>query len=142
MERNLRRCKLNSFPSSPINGTGVIEAFRMQNVNQSFGLSRHDVPNQFYKGTSVQKNFECTFFASESIINNITANIPKGKRHYFLDATFKVVPFGSFKQLLILYVEYIGKVLLMSFHSFKYIFLIRKLFGYLTGLSVYICSNE
>lgn len=93
-----------------MNATGVKEAFEMDNVNQSFGLSRHDIPRQFYKGTLIKPNFECTFFASDSIIDIIKSNIPRGKRNYFLDATFKIVPFGSFKQLLILYVEYIGKV--------------------------------
>lgn len=121
MERNLRRCKLNSFPASPINGTGVIEAFQLENVAQTFGKTRHDVPYEFYKGTLVQSNFECTFFSSESIINNIKTHIPKGKRHYFLDATFKIVPFGTFKQILILYVEYLGKM-----YPFIYVLMNKK----------------
>jgi hypothetical protein len=140
MERNLRRCKLQSFPSSPLNAASVTESFQLGNVNRIFGQSRHDVPRQFYKGSLVKPSFECTFFASESIIEIIKTSIPKGKRQYFLDATFKIVPFGSFKQILILYVEYIGKVLVSW--VFTEIDLIKKVFGFLTGLPIYICPDE
>jgi hypothetical protein len=110
MERNLRRCKTNIFPASPLNGASVVEAFQKENVNKFFGLSRHDVPTQFYKGTQITASFENTFYASDTIIEIIKTNIPTGKRNYLMDATFKIVPFGTFKQFLIIYVEYIEKV--------------------------------
>lgn len=110
MERNLRRYKSKTFPSSPLNGVGVLEVFKQEHINKSFGLSRHDVPNQFYKGTQVTAAFENTFFASDEVIEMIKKNIPRGERNYLMDATFKIVPIGSFTQLLIIYVEYLGKV--------------------------------
>lgn len=109
MERTLRRYKSNTFPSSPMNGAGVMEVFQRANVNEAFGCSRHDKPTQFYKGTQLKADFENTFFASEQIIEMIKTNIPIN-RHYLMDATFKIVPIGSFRQLLVLYIEYIGKV--------------------------------
>lgn len=110
MERNLRRYKSSIFPSSPLTAAGVLEVFQQDNVNKLFGLTRHDIPNQFYKGTEVTPNFENTFFASDAIIKLIKEYIPNEKRDYFMDATFKIVPIGSFRQILIIYIEYIGKV--------------------------------
>jgi hypothetical protein len=110
MERNLRRYKGSAFPSSPLNATGVLEVFEQESVNKHFGMSQHEIPNQFYKGTQVTANFENTFFASDKIIELIKKNIPSSKRSYFMDATFKIVPIGSFRQILIIYIEYIGKV--------------------------------
>lgn len=83
-----------------------MEAFQKENVNQFFGLSRHDVPTQFYKGTQITASFENTFYASDTVIEIIKTNIPTGNSNYMIDATFKIVPFGSFKQFLIIYVEY------------------------------------
>lgn len=110
MERNLRRYKSSTFPSSPLNGTEVMEVYQIENVNKAFGLSRHDIPTQFYKGTQVTPAFENTFFASDKTIELIKENIPVGKRNYFLDATFKIVPVGTFRQFLIVYIEYVDKV--------------------------------
>ena len=42
----------------------------------------------------------------QNIINNIRVN----DRQYLMDATFKVCPNGEFKQLLIIYIEYIESV--------------------------------
>lgn len=50
--------------------------------------------------------YTCTFLVSETIIDLIKKNIDPDRRKYMLDGTFKIVPIGVFKQLLILYVEY------------------------------------
>lgn len=39
------------------------------------------------------------------------ANIQEQNRHFLIDATFKVCPFGDFKQLLIIYIEHMQKVI-------------------------------
>lgn len=110
MERNLRRYKGTAFPSSPLNAKSVLEVFQQESVNKHFGMSQHEIPHQFYKGTEIAANFENTFFASDNIIELIKKNIPSSKRNYLMDATFKIVPIGSFRQILIIYIEYIGKV--------------------------------
>lgn len=45
----------------------------------------------------------------------IEKHIEVNKRHYLLDATFKVVPVGPFNQFLIFYVNYIEKVRIFNF---------------------------
>lgn len=48
----------------------------------------------------------CAFFASSEIINLIEKNIPIGSRDYLMDATFRIVPVGCFRQLLVIYIAY------------------------------------
>lgn len=106
----MRRYKSNTFPASPINGEQIIDAFQDERVLQSFGFTNHENRRKLYKGTIVEEYGTATFFASELVMQMIDENIPKKKRRYLMDATFKIVPVGCFKQLLIIYVEYIGKV--------------------------------
>lgn len=104
MERNLRRLKTKVFPKSPMSGA----AFNRTVVMDAFGYSRIGEPcsKTFFKGT-VWKNTEgCAVFASDAIIALIEENIPVGTRIYAMDATFRIVPCGCFKQLLIIYVRY------------------------------------
>lgn len=81
---------------------------------KNYGMTKHDnidMPSTpFYKQTYECKEFSYCIFASDNIINGIISNIPIDRRHYLMDATFKVVPFSPFRQLLIIYVEYRSNV--------------------------------
>lgn len=64
---------------------------------------------QFYRGVIIEQNFAYCIFAFQRIISEIEQIAPE-RRHYYMDGTFKVVPFGAFNQLLIIYIEFFGKV--------------------------------
>lgn len=107
VERNLRRIKNQTFAASPKSGPEIIAAFERESVMNSFGYSKHDTPRPLYKGTIMDgEKYVCTFLASETIIELIQANIEPAQRKFMMDGTFKIVPVGIFKQLLIIYVEY------------------------------------
>lgn len=112
--RTLRRQKNKAYPSSPQSGEDVAQIFQKPDLMRKFGYSKHDVPKMLYKGTIVENEFVCTFLASETIIALIEENIDVDRRRYLIGATFKIVPIGCFKQLLIIYVEYIESVSLYS----------------------------
>lgn len=67
-------------------------------------------PTVFYKTTHECKSFAYALFASDNIINGIKLRIPKEHRNFLLDATFKICPYGIFKQVLIVYIEHRGEV--------------------------------
>lgn len=79
------------------------------------------------------KDFSYCIFSSKKIMQHIEQSTKPNERRYLIDGTFKVVPFGSFKQLLIIHFARFGTVypfifVLMSnrtqiaySHVFKYI---------------------
>lgn len=77
--------------------------FRQFNVEDETNLP-------FYRMVYNSTAFSYCIFASESVIRNINSNIAIERRNYLMDATFKVVPFGEFKQLLIIHIEYMETV--------------------------------
>lgn len=91
-----------------MSGEEIIAAFENEGTMTSFGYSKHDNSTPLYKGTIMDGvKYICTFLASETIIDMIKENIEPERRKYMMDATFKIVPVGVFKQLLIIYVEYL-----------------------------------
>lgn len=80
----------------------------MQNVYEEFGMTKHDAKLPFFKHAFANDKFSYCVFASETIIGFIKT-IPDGDRRYLMDATFKVVPFSVFTQLLVIHIEYLDK---------------------------------
>ena len=77
----------------------------------SFGISKHaDNPRPFFKACIEEGNTSFCIFASEHSFQIIDDNIIQGNRKYLIGGTFKIVPHGCFKQLLIVYIEYFEKV--------------------------------
>ncbi|XP_033252415.1 uncharacterized protein LOC117191740 [Drosophila miranda] len=76
-------------------------------------------------------------FQDENIMNRF--GITKGNtanQHYLIDATFKVCPFGDFKQLLIIYIKYLQKIT-----PFVFVLMTRKTELCYQHLFTYIDSN-
>lgn len=73
-----------------------------------------DVPSTsrkpFFRFVHKCDTFSYCVFASQAIINKIEQNIDVQRRHYLMDATFKVVPLGEFNQFLIIHIEYMEMV--------------------------------
>lgn len=87
------------------------EAFRNEDIFNEYGRSRY-IPNApFFRHVfDASDDFAYCIFASQAIMDLITTNISVKDRKYLIDGTFNVVPKGEFNQLLIIHVEYIGKV--------------------------------
>lgn len=139
MERNLRRIKNETFAASPTNGAEIIKVFSDEALIKLFGNTKHDEPELFYRGTLVHENYTCTFFFSEKIRQIIVENIPADRRKYLMDATFKIVPVGCFRQILIIYVEYLEHVRFQTNFSMVIFYFGFKL---LLGIPFYLYFNE
>lgn len=111
MSRSLQRTRAMEMPPSPKTIEEIISSFANPSIMEEFGKCKSG--SNFYRGAveSDGNGSGCfCVFASDTIINAITSKMTVDKRHYLLDATFKVVPNSQFKQLFIVHVEYVEKV--------------------------------
>lgn len=106
MKRGLQKITNKIFVKSPKSALEVTEAFRKENIWNEFGVTKGDEHLPFFKACIQKDDFEYCIFSSDKIINLIQEFIPPGKRMYLVDATFKIVPQGCFKQLLIIHINY------------------------------------
>lgn len=89
----------------------------MEIIWNNFGLTKHaDNPRPFFKACIEDGNSSFCIFVSEHCFQIIDDNILEGNRRFLIDGTFKIVPHGCFKQLLIIYVEYVEKVNIKIFY--------------------------
>lgn len=110
-KRQLQRIRSDLLPPSPKTLDEVKAIFENESNMRNFGFTLHEDPNIFYKVTFISKDFAYCIFGSDIIMNLIETHISPSRRHYLMDATFKICPVGDFNQLLIVYVEYMDKVL-------------------------------
>lgn len=110
IERTLRKYKSQHMPKHPASCEEIEHQFKDPELMSSFGYTCHDEPRIFYKGIYKCDTFSYCVFASDTIIGAIQQNIPVNRRHYLMDATFKIVPVGPFTQLLIIYIEFADEV--------------------------------
>lgn len=120
--------RVQKFAKSPNTVKEINEAFSQDNVLKEYGMTRHNEKRVFFKTAYEDDNTAFCIFASDTIIDLIKQNIDVDKRCYLMDATFKVVPYNNsnFKQFLIIYVEYLGKVRIFFIIRFKTNFVIEK----------------
>lgn len=109
-ERTLQLIRSASFPKNPVTCDEISEAFQNRNIMDAIGRSQHVTKDEFYNGIVQNEQYSFCVFSSKHIMNMIENHIEVDRRHYLLDATFKVVPVGPFNQFLIFYVNYIQKV--------------------------------
>lgn len=96
---------------SPKNAVQVIESFNYEAVWTQFGLTKdEDNPRHFFTACIKEENNSFCLFSSLKSIELIKENIQPSQRTYLMDATFKIVPHGCFKQLLIIYIAYFDEV--------------------------------
>lgn len=110
VRRGLQRIQSRNFPKNPENVEDILRAFSDEDFMENFGTSLEKEKHPFYRGAVETDEFSYCIFASEAIIKVIQTEIEVPVRKYLMDATFKVVPEGCFKQLLIIYIEYMEKV--------------------------------
>lgn len=112
MRRHLIRIRNGTMPPSPNTPLAIRESFEIPEILKEYGTIIHTATDEsipFYRCVQIEDEFAYCVFASERIINEIK-KMPAERRHYYMDGTFKVVPYGAFNQLLIIYVEFFQKV--------------------------------
>lgn len=107
------------MPSSPQSISEIIEAFKNLDVMETYGctLQTVDIDNNplpkkytFFDIAIEKSTHSFCVFSSKATIELINQHIPLEERHILMDATFRIVPIGPFKQLLILYIRRHRKV--------------------------------
>lgn len=96
----INKLKIGKYPSSPMTAEDIVEKFEDHQIREKYG--------KYYKTTVNKNEFAFSIFYSQKMINRM--RFLKGHREIMIDATFKVVPKGPYKQLLILYVAYKNNV--------------------------------
>lgn len=105
MERHLRRLKDQPYLKAPKTPIEITEAFKDDKVQSDYGYNLSNT-EKLYINTVSAENTCFTLFASMDVVKMIETNIPPNQRQYSMDATFRIVPQGNFKQLLIIYIEF------------------------------------
>lgn len=110
--RGLTKIYAARFPESPKNIKEIIDYFVHQSIASTIAQTQRNSNEQttpFFKHAFECKDYSYCLFASDDIIE-IIGTIRPDKRMLFCDGTFYVVPYGDFKQLLILAVDISGQV--------------------------------
>lgn len=123
MERGLLKIRNEALPKSPKNCEEIIAAFNIPYVIENYGLTIRDgdesanTPprSMYYKHTFESNEHSFCVFASDDIVKAINEHVTQDTRRYYMDATFKICPLGIFKQLLIMYVLFMGQIVPFCF---------------------------
>lgn len=95
-ERTLQLIRSASFPKNPLTCDEIVDAFKDKNIMDAIGRSQHVAKDVFYDGVVQTEHYSFCVFSSKYMIQMIENHIEVDRRHYLLDATFKVVPVGPF----------------------------------------------
>lgn len=112
IQRNLRQIRVKGLPKPPANCSDIEEAFNRMEIREKFGYTHHkDTKEVFYNGSYENRSFSYCVFSSAKSIKLIQDHVRAENRTILMDATFSIVPLGCFKQILIIYASYSGKVI-------------------------------
>lgn len=101
LKATLYRVRKEGCPGNPQRTSEVEEIFSVQGTYERFGKTIGVNPQPFYRGTvKIGEKIGVIFSSPE-----IQRKLHQTNRHYYIDATFSVVP-QQFYQLLIVGVEY------------------------------------
>lgn len=110
-KRTLQRLKRGVLPKNPTSVEEIVAAFNDEAIAKTYGRTLHKDNNfAFYDGAIETKKYSFCVFSSKETVRLIEENIPMSEREILMDATFRIVPVGPFKQLLILYIRRYKKV--------------------------------
>lgn len=115
VKRSLYRAMSKVLPKNAPDVKSILTAYEDENFMKMYGKSNSGKP--FFRCGYSCEQFSYCVFASEEIINEYQTAIPVERRHFLMDATFKICPFGNFTQILIIYVAYLEKVNINIFIS-------------------------
>lgn len=110
-KRTIQRLKRGVLPKNPTSVAEILAAFSDKAVFDTYGKTLHQKEDfRFFVGAVETEKFSYCLFSSPKTIRLIEQHIPVDRREILMDATFRIVPVGPFKQLLILYIRYGKKV--------------------------------
>lgn len=110
-KRSLQRIKRGILPKNPLTCEDINIAFADEKVFSSYGRSLHVEENFiFFDGAVDATNYSFCVFSSKKTIALVQENFKPEEIEILMDATFRIVPVGPFKQLLILYFRVHKKV--------------------------------
>lgn len=151
--RTLTKIYAAKFPESPKSVADIINYFDNDAIKSSTGQTLRNPGERtttFFKHAYEGRGFSVCIFVSDDVVD-IIKTILIHRRLFFGDGTFGIVPYGEFKQLLIMSVDICGQVRIYLFFfwftgsyvllcTFNFSWYILSLFG--SGHSVFIYSNE
>lgn len=117
VRRNLYRIRAQTMPNAPKTPKEIVAAYQNDVIMKEYGMtvaSGGVESAAFYRNVVSENAFAYCIFASPTIIEKIAA-LPIENRHYLMDATFRVVPYGDFNQLLVVHATFMEKVLTFVF---------------------------
>lgn len=104
-ERCLQKTRKLGVPKAPANVAEIRDAINRTEIFDLYCRTNHtDVRDLFLDQLYDGKDFSYCIFSSKKIIALIEEKIDVKDRHYFLDGTFSVVPYGCFTQLLVIHI--------------------------------------
>lgn len=109
MERQLRRIKNVSSPQAPRTCDEIMQLFNSEQMMAKYGLNLRGTQPFYIGGEDTETHSFCLFASNESI-KLAEENIEPNQRTYLMDATFKIVPKGRFRQLLIIHIQWNSNV--------------------------------
>lgn len=96
--RTLKYHKNGAVPKNPKTIDEVKEYFNSDAILERFSQTLHEKqPHKFYQETIITPHFAYSLMTSELILNDLPENL-----RIRIDGTFKIVPKGTFKQLIII----------------------------------------
>lgn len=107
-ERALQLIRCDALPKNPLDASHISNMFDRNDVLELLGKTKGG--QLFFDGILEGPDYSECFFSSKKSIEIFETNELPGERKIMIDGTFDVVPLGSYKQLLIIYAVYMGKV--------------------------------
>lgn len=139
MQRGLQYLTQKVFTRSPTTPVEIIEAFNREMVWTQYGITKHsETPCHFFKACIQEPQFSYCIFFSEHIGNMIGEYIPPSHRNFLIDGTFKIVPQGCFKQLLIIHIDYFEEKVSTHKTNLAYLYMNKILHFTFSDVPIYI----
>lgn len=110
--RTLTKKYAAKFPESPKTTEEITKYFADPSIIATTGQTsrgQSETTSSFFKHAFEIEDYSFCLFASDDVIDIMNA-IPVDERTLFCDGTFKICPYGPFKQLLILSIDICGQV--------------------------------
>lgn len=121
-ERCLQKTRNMGVPKAPESVTEIRSAINRADIFDTYCKTNHiDSRDVFLDHLYEGKDFSYCIFSSKKMIAQIEETIDVPNREYYIDGTFKVVPYGCFSQLLIIHVGKFDTV-----HPFIYILMSKR----------------
>lgn len=120
--RTLQRLRNRGVPKAPKSVDDIQKAFQKKDIYEFYCKTDHENSREvFFDYLYECDDFSYCIFSSKKIIQLIQSKTGINDRHYLIDATFKVVPYGPFTQLLIIHYAKFETI-----HPFVYILMSNK----------------